>query len=224
MKRFVVGLLLLTLLSLPAAAGAIIASVDTADPGAIGSLAIDFDVPGDVAAVAFYLPQTYSGVQVRVHFADLTGVGTYLAYLTNGIGSQATVDNEIASTTFTAPFMTPDWVMIWNDVTIPQGFTYLTIGAADSSTAGGWSATTDPITTFNGGAFQGDLSGVQYYATGADVNAAYLPASNFAVDTDLTNGQLMYDITTPEPSTLSMAGLALVALAVAGRRVSRRQS
>jgi hypothetical protein len=61
---------------------------------------------------------------------------------------------------------------------------------------------------------QGDLSGVQFYASGGDVNAAYLPASNFVVDSDLAFGQLMYDVSVPEPSTafLLLGGGLLLAI------------
>jgi hypothetical protein len=99
-----------------------------------------------------------------------------------------------------------------------MGQAYLVLGTTDLNSVGGWAATTSPTVVLGPGAIQGDVSGIQFFASGDDVNPLYLPGSNFAVD-DLTYGQLMYDvIAVPEPSTLLLLLGGGLALAVFGRR------
>jgi hypothetical protein len=209
MRKAFALVLLCTFLSLPAWAGLI--TVGTADPGSVGALSAD---SSDVLAAAWYLPGSYSSVGISIQFEDLFGGGTFSAYLMDGIGPQADpLANEIENTTFTAG---PDLatVQLWQGLVLDPGFYYLVVGTTDANSFGGWGATTNPTVTLAPGVMQGDLSGVQFYASGGDVNAAYLPASNFAVDSDLAFGQLMYDVSVPEPSTalLLLGGGLLLAI------------
>jgi hypothetical protein len=161
--------------------------------------------PDQVLATAWMLPQGYNNVAISINFEDIYGGGaTYSAYLMNAIGSQATpLANEIASTTFTAPTPGASQVSLWSHLVLDPGFYYLVVGSADPDSYGGWGADTDPLVTLAAGVSQGDVSGVQFWAYGADVDLSYLPASNFAIDGDLNFGQLLYEVQqVPEPASL----------------------
>jgi len=212
--RNLTAVLILLLAGLPALAGSIIISVDTTDPGSVGALAVD---PSNVLAVSWYQPAAQSSVRIRANFLDLFGGGTFSAYLMNGIGPQANLSNELASTTFSASYFGPSPVVLFEHLTLSAGFFYLVLGTTDPGSYGGWAATTNPAVILGPGVLQGDGSGVQFYASGGDVNPLYLPGSNFAID-DLAFGQLMYDVAVPEPSTLLLLLGGGLALALFGRR------
>jgi hypothetical protein len=210
-----VAVLILLLVGLPALAGTII-SVGTTDPGSVGALAVD---SLDVLAVSWYQPAAQSSVRIRANFLDSFGNGTFSAYLMNGIGPQADpLANELASTTFSASYFGPSPVVLFDQLTLSAGFFYLVLGTTDLNSVGGWAATTSPAVILAPGVLQGDGSGIQFFASGGDVDSAYLPRSNFSPDDGLSYGQLMYDVTVPEPSTLLLLLGGGLALAVFGRR------
>ena len=203
---------------LPALAGPLI-SVDTTDPSSVGALSVD---SSDVLAVAWYLPSTYDSVHIGIAFQELFSGGTYSAYLMNGIGTQASSFNEIANTTFTVDPASSQAPLFEGLNGLGSGWFYLVIGTTDLNSFGGWSTTTNPTVTLAPGVLQGDLSGFQFWASGADVNSAYLPSSNFLVD-DLSFGQLMYNVSTPEPATLLLVLVGGLPLALLRRRALRRR-
>jgi hypothetical protein len=213
--RNLVAILILFLVGLPALAGTII-SVGTTDPGSVGALAVD---SSDVLAVSWYQPTAQSSVRIWANFLDLFGGGTFAAYLMNGIGPQADpLANEFASATFSASFFGPSPVVLFEHLTLPGGFFYLVLGTTDANSVGGWAATTSPTVILAPGVLQGDVSGIQYFASGGDVDGAYLPRSNFSPDDGATYGQLMYDVAVPEPSASVLVFGAGVLLLLFRRR------
>lgn len=198
MQKPLVILVFLILIGLPALAGPVLISVGTANPASINPLSVD---AFDVLAAAWFLPDTFNSVTISIYFQDLLGGGTFSAFLMDGIGPQADpLLNEMVRTTFGAS-QDLSMVNLWDNLTLGPGFYYLVIGTTDPNSVGGWGATTSPLVTLRPGVLQGDVSGVQFFASGLDVNTAYLPASTFAID-DLAFGQLMYAVSVPEPSTL----------------------
>lgn len=218
------------LVVLPAWAGIVI-SVDTADPDPFSLSGISVDA-NDVLAVAWSMPQTsYNAVSIGISFQELFSGGTYLAYLMRGIGPQADqFFDEIASTTFTVDPASPR-VTLWTDLNdLGPGLSfYLVIGTTDPESVGGWNATSSPIVTLAPGVTRGDVSGNQFWASGADVNPDYLPASDFHPDSpdDPFNpfgpSQLMYDVSTPEPATWLLVMVGGIPLALLRRRALRRR-
>jgi hypothetical protein len=188
-----------------------VVGVDTLDPNSIGGYTVD---GSDALAVAWTQTVGITG-SVSVNFQ--TGLsdtsGTFYAYLTSVIGTGTSVGDEIANTTFTSPdpLAGPVWIDLFDQINLGPGFYYLTIGSLDS-TSGGWSNTYDPTVTEAPGFFRGDLvTGSQFYASGGDV-ASYLPASSFSPITTVADGgdaDLMFDVSTPEPSTIWLLGGAL---------------
>ncbi len=207
----------------PASATPVLISVGTGNPLSITSLSVDAQTPGDVLAVAWYLPSPYSSVSVDLDFMDLFGGGVFVAYLMDGIGPQVDqtfFSNQIASTTFSAGWE-PSRLQLWTNLVLNPGTYYLVVGTADPSSVGGWGATTEPVVNLAMGVVHGDPSGIQFFASGSDVNLAYLPASNFAIDTDLLAGQLMYDVSIPEPAQWLLWASGLLVLC--RRRAWRRR-
>ena len=212
MRKALLLALLSLLLGLPAWAGLI--TVGTTDPGSIGPWAINTD---NAAAVSWYLPNSFSSVDIRIGFEDLSGGATYSAYLMNAIGLGADPSvNEIDNTTFTGSGdLSP--VLLWHGLTLDPGFYYLVVGSTDPNSWGGWGATTNPTVTLAPGVLQGDVSGIQYWVSSPDV-AAYLPASNWVPDDGSAFGELMYDVSVPEPSTAFLLLGGGLLLAVLRRR------
>ena len=208
------------LLVLPAWAGSLpLISVDTTDPFSVKGFSVDSN---DVFAVAWYLPQSYDAVSIGINFQDVFGGGTFSAYLMNAIGTGADpLFNELASTTFTGS-LESGRVALWDDLAgIGPGTLYLVIGTTDLNSLGGWNATTNPTVTVTPGVTQGDVSGLQYWSSAPYLDP-YLPASTFFVD-DLSNGQLMYDVETPEPATWLLVMVGGIPLALLRRRALRRR-
>lgn len=231
MRKGFLVVLTLFLLGLPAMAGtASIISVDAIDPYYTGSMSIDAD---HAVAVAFSLDTAFTpwGLSINVQ-PNLMGAGLFEAFLTNSYGPSVDTtfySNEIGRTSFWAP-SEPMWVTLvgWTDYlgapidsAIGPGQYYLIVGSADPNTVGYWTttATTDNVLlTANASAHQGDTSGLQFWADSDSLtlNAGYLPGSAFQIDT-LGNGELMYDLSTPEPSTLCLIAGALSLLALRRR-------
>jgi hypothetical protein len=125
-------------------------------------------------------------------------------------------DPSIALATFG-----PEWIDLFNGITLDAGSYYLVIGAGANS-SGAWSNTSDPTVTETPGFLVGDTSGYQFFATAGDV-ASYLPNSNFfPMFTFAEGGQdpnLMFDVSTPEPGTIWLLGGA-ISLALLRRKRS----
>ena len=217
MRKLHVALLILFLLALPAWAGTVAISVDT--PGGIGTAGLVDST--DALAVAWYQPTTLSSVDIFINFQNTTlgANNTYSAYLTDSIGTGTSqAGNEIA---FNPAFSGPDeagWVEVFSNLTLgPSLAYYLIIGTSDLDSYGGWSYPDGPaVVTTNFGITRGDGSGVQYWVSGSDIDPFYLPASNFSpLDAAgaADSGDLLFQVTVPEPSTLwllAAGGLCLL--------------
>jgi hypothetical protein len=207
---------------LPVWAGTVV-GVDTLDPNSIGGYVVaGGNTLSGPQALAIAWTQ-FAGATVSVGINFQTGLfdtgGTFYAYLTDTIGSQATSSNEVAApTSFTLPDPSvagetfgPAWIDLFDQIDLDAGFYYLTIGAGPDS-SGAWSNTSDPTVTEAAGFFRGDLlTGSQFSAFGSDVSS-YLPASNFSPISTVADGggpDLMFDVSIPEPGTIWLLGGAL---------------
>lgn len=219
MRKTCSALFIMLLLGLPALAGTVGIFVD--DPTATTGLSVD---PTNALAVAWYQPVgIYANISVNFQ-PNSFGTGLYSAFLTPWIGPQTNMLDEVASTTFAAPAQ-QGWVNLFRGVPLTPGQYFLTIGQLDPNTYGGWTASTSATVTTGMGFTQGTLldpSQVQFFATGSYpdenyVDPTYLPASGFGID-NLDYGQLLYEVSVPEPSTFVLIGGALVLLGLRRRR------
>jgi hypothetical protein len=204
MRKLHVVLLILFLLGLPAWAGVVGISVEA--PNGLGTaLLVDSN---DALAVAWYQPVVLNSVSISINFQDLGGAGTYSAYLTDGIGpGSSDLFNGIATNaSFTAPTDEPGMVEVFGGLSLGPGQYYLVIGTTDTAAQGGWSTPWPDagVVTTNFGITRGDVSGVEFWASGTDIDP-YLPASNFSpldADSSAQYGDLLFEVSVPEPSTL----------------------
>jgi hypothetical protein len=174
----------------------------------------------------------YWGATIRVNVRDDSfGALGGIAYLTDSIGMGTTqAANEQASQTFTADMFTNNWVTLFSGLHLLQGTHYLFLAPildqdGNSDTRMLWNTTQTPTVTTAPSVYRGDLTGnLQFYADTFD--STYLPASDFAIgetdgDGNPLDGNLLFDVTVPEPSTLLLVSLAIpVCLGLRRRRAA----
>jgi hypothetical protein len=220
MRKFKIVTLLIGVFlfaGLPAFANPVVISVS--GPTDVPSLSVD---QSDVLAVAWTQTINAYKTAINISFEGLFG-GTFTAYLMDGIGTGATVVNEIAApASFTVPpFQAMTSIDLWSGLNLGPSTYYIVVGTTDADALGGWGATSSPTIYTRPGVLPGDpFSNRQFFATGSDIDTSYLPASNFAID-DLSNGSLLFKVTTvPEPSTLALLATGALSLALIRRKRS----
>lgn len=170
-------------------------------------------------AVAWTQGRGFASVHIFANLLDDSfGLAGGDAYLVNSIGVGTSIYNEFARTQFTADPFVSGWVELFADLTLPTGSYFLVLAPTlfpdgNSDTRMVWNTTSTPTVTTDPDAFRGDILGdVQWYAT-QTFDPDYLPASNFNVSDVTTDGNLLFAVSVPEPSSmwLLLAGIAVVA-------------
>lgn len=170
-----------------------------------------------VFAASWTQTGTYNNVSIS---ADLFGIGTpgvtATAWLTTAIGASATIADQLATTAVTSN-------SLFSGLTLGPDTYFLVISISSGSVQAGWSTTFSPAPTTAadvtiGGSFFGDFN----------VFPAFGPSGNF---TAVSPSQFLYRVESiadpaavPEPTTLSLLGVAMVFMAAAHARHRRARA
>lgn len=208
------------LLAVPLRAGTIVSTLNVTGNSFLQIGHVNASFPDDVAEASWTQTGSFSNVSVSAEIdpgLNQSSAFTGIAYLMTQVGPGTTVSNEIANAPFsvTGTEFNPTLVTLFSGLTLGPGTYYLVLSAPASEPYGGWESalgttpTTAPGVSIIGQGFSGNSAG-------------YAPSTSFSFTSFNSNlNTVEYDVTgnsVPEPSTLPLLLLALIALGAAHRR------
>lgn len=212
-----------------AGAATIISAVNNTVPNSM-----ELNLPGSAVTAAGVITwtqtSTFFNVSVSAYLFSNNPTGgppeQFTAYLTNSIGPATTAANNLASpitgigSTSAAPAPGPA-TLLFSGLTLVPGTYYLTIQSLDTSVGGFfWESQAGLSPTFGSGVTGGQFFLAKSDGSTGSLNPTFAPASTLP----LTNigGSVFYtvtgDTTAPEPGSMVLLGLGLVALGAIRRR------
>lgn len=176
-------------------------------------------------AVGWQFNTAFSDLQIRANLrndmVDESPVPNFTAYLMSAIGTGASEYNQIDRYDGTLDPLADGWVTLFDGLTLPVGTYYLVLATDQVNSSLGWNFSYYPTALYEAlpSAWRGDGTGYQWYGDpSGPADPLYPPSWAANVSNPDADGYLLFDVSTPEPSSIVLILFGLPVLVHLGRR------